>query len=256
MGMAKDYVENCILEGQQLEYKNYSFEDGSFKSLKDNRDKLMKEIVAFANAEGGTIILGIAEGENHNPSELVDTKVQITMFENWQQSFMSYVKAKIRPVIHGIKCSHEFEDGNNLIIIEVPKSIVSPHSFYDGNKDEFHIRYGNITTHMSIDDLRKSFTERERIQQSVDFYIRDRIAKLLSLIYSENNTMLLVNIVPEWSMYPTNSIDINQFYYNYDLDLFVDNDGAAFRRGTPRYTAEGLIIEEDIKKLMKNLILC
>lgn len=134
----ENILNEKLQEGQHLEYKDYYFENGKFNSLgQKQKNTLAKEICAFANAEGGTIVIGISEDKNHNPTEYSDTGVNQETFEQWEQSFRLFCKSKIRPVVHGIKCKLIDKDGNNLISIEVPKSIIKPHAFYDGNRDDF-----------------------------------------------------------------------------------------------------------------------
>ena len=55
---------------------------------------------------------------------------------------------------------HNYND-TNLILINIPKSMVKPHAFDDGNKDTFYIRYGNTINNMRLDDLREMFKGRE-----------------------------------------------------------------------------------------------
>lgn len=50
---AQEIWDNKLSEGQQLEYKEFSFNNGKFKDLSDNhKTKLMQIISSFANTEG------------------------------------------------------------------------------------------------------------------------------------------------------------------------------------------------------------
>ena len=59
-------IDNQVFENRELEYKDYSFEGGKLPDKQ--RDKFMKEIAAFANTNGGTIIIGMQEDENRGVS--------------------------------------------------------------------------------------------------------------------------------------------------------------------------------------------
>lgn len=131
-------IDNQVREDKELEYKDYSFVGGKFTMQDKQRDKFMKEIAAFANTNGGIIIVGMQEGENRLPTRLSGVDMNPGDFDNWLSSFKQLVLSRIRPHLHGIDCVPiEIDNDNIAIAIFVPKSYARPHSFWDGNKDEF-----------------------------------------------------------------------------------------------------------------------
>lgn len=152
----QDLIDNKVFENKELEYKDYSFTNG--KMPDKQKDKFMKEIAAFANTNGGTIIIGIQEDDDRLPIRLNGAGLSMGEFDNWLSSFRQLVLSRIRPHLHGVECIPiKLNENNIAIVISVPKSYARPHSFWDGNKDEFFIRYANGITYMDIDDLRKEF---------------------------------------------------------------------------------------------------
>lgn len=92
-----------------------------------HKDKFMKEITAFANTNGGTIIVGMQEDENRLPTKLSGAGFSIKEFDNWLSSFRQLVLSRIRPHLHGIECVPvEIDDNNIAIVISVPKSYARP----------------------------------------------------------------------------------------------------------------------------------
>ena len=127
-----DLIDNRIFENRELEYKDYSFTEGKISDKQ--KDKFMKEIAAFANTNGGTIIIGMQEDENRLPIKLSGAGLSIKEFDNWLSSFRQLVLSRIRPHLHGIECVPvELSETNTAIVIYVPKSYTRPHSFWDGN---------------------------------------------------------------------------------------------------------------------------
>lgn len=242
----ENILNEKLQEGQHLEYKDYYFENGKFNSLgQKQKNTLAKEICAFANAEGGTIVIGISEDKNHNPTEYSDTGVNQETFEQWEQSFRLFCKSKIRPVVHGIKCKLIDKDGNNLISIEVPKSIIKPHAFYDGNRDDFFIRYGNICNHMNYDDLKKAFTELESIQNKIIRFRDNRISMILNGDVAgniEDKAVLIIHIIPNWSMGVNSYVDFRKVEHEEAFDVFSPIPLGSGRRGMTLYNADGIMV--------------
>ena len=246
-----ELLTNKLQENQKLEYKKYSFKDGKFNSLEQKqRSAFLKEICSFANAEGGTLVVGIGEDDNHNPIAASDVGVNKDTWEMWEQSFRSFCKTKIRPVLHGIACTLVEYNDEFLITIDIPKSILKPHAFYDGNRDEFYIRYGNMCNHMSYDDLKRSFTELESIQSKISSFRDNRLAMLLNgEIFGdfENETILVLHIIPHWSIGLSNYIDINSINreavkQDNSFDVFSPTSRGSSRRGNLSFNTDGMLV--------------
>lgn len=212
----QNLIENRVFENKELEYKDYSFINGKIPDKQ--KDKFIKEVVAFANTNGGIIIIGMQEDENRLPVKLKGAGLSIGEFDNWLSSFRQLVLSRIRPHLHGIECIPiELNESNIAIVVSVPKSYVRPHSFWDGNKDEFFMRYSNGITYMDIDDLRKEFLYTNGIQDKIRQFRRERI----SLIAANecigdlgNKAKIVFHIIPEWSFELGNQIDLSKLNNN------------------------------------------
>lgn len=203
-------IDNQVFENRELEYKDYSFVDGKLQDKQ--KDKFMKEIAAFANTNGGTIIIGMQEDENRLPTKLSGAGMGLGDFDSWLSSFRQLVLSRIRPHLHGIDCVPvELGDNNIAIVISVPKSFARPHSFWDGNKDEFFMRHVNGIMYMDIDDLRKEFLYTSGLQEKIRDFKRERISLILAnecVGNLGNLAKLVIHIVPEWSFELGNTVDL------------------------------------------------
>lgn len=209
-------IDNQVFENRELEYKDYSFVDGKLPDKQ--KDKFMKEIAAFANTSGGTIIIGMQENENRLPTKLSGTGMVLGDFDSWLSAFKQLVLARIRPHLHGIECIPvELNDENIAIVIFVPKSYARPHSFWDGNKDEFFMRHVNGIMYMDIDDLRKEFLYTNGLQDKIRNFKRERISMILAnecVGNLGNLAKLVIHIIPEWSFELGNLVELKHFYNN------------------------------------------
>lgn len=231
-------IDEQVFENRELEYKDYSFSGGKLQDKQ--KDKFMKEIAAFANTNGGTIIIGMQEDENRLPTKLCGAGMRMGDFDNWLSSFKQLVLSRIRPHLHGVDCVPvKIDDDNIAIVVSVPKSYARPHSFWDGNKDEFFMRHVNGIMYMDIDDLRKEFLYTNGLQDKIRDFKRERI----SLIFANecvgdlgNLAKLVIHIIPEWSFELGNVVELKQFAGN---RIVSPLSGSGWNH---RYNADGYCI--------------
>lgn len=237
----QDLIDNKVFENKELEYKDYSFTDG--KMPDKQKDKFMKEVAAFANTNGGTIIIGMQEDENRLPIKLSGAGLSIKEFDNWLSSFRQLVLSRVRPHLHGIECVPvELSESNIAIVIYVPKSYARPHSFWDGNKDEFFMRYANGITYMDIDDLRKEFLYGSSVQDKIRRFRRDRVSMIaLNECVGNigNKAKIVFHIIPEWSFELGNRVNLLELQNN---TRFRPIYGSSWGY---RYNADGYCIYRD-----------
>lgn len=209
-------IDNQVFENKELEYKDYSFLGGKLQDKQ--KDKLMQEVAAFANTGGGTIIIGMQEDENRLPTKLTGAGVGLGDFDEWLSSFRQMVLSRIRPHLHGIECIPvEIDNDSIAIVISVPRSYARPHSFWNGSKDEFFMRYANGIMYMDIDDLRKEFLYTNGLQDKLREFKRDRISLILAnecVGNLGNLAKLVIHIIPEWSFDLGNVVELKQFEEN------------------------------------------
>lgn len=87
---AKQLVADNVSEGEQLEYKEFKFTDGKISN--EQKTKIAKEIVAFANNNGGTLIIGI--GEYENSIRIVDTELSKEKMTHGNKVYVHFLVLK------------------------------------------------------------------------------------------------------------------------------------------------------------------
>lgn len=234
----QELIDNKVFENKELEYKDYSFAGG--KMTDKNKEKFMKEIAAFANTNGGIIVVGMQEDENRLPIKLTGAGFSLNEFDNWLSSFRQLVLSRIRPHLHGVECIPvQISDNNIAIVVSVPKSYARPHSFWDGNKDEFFMRYANGITYMNIDDLRKEFLYANGLQDKIRQFRKDRISMILAnecVGDLGNDAKIVFHIVPEWSFELGNRVNLEELRNNTSFRP-ISGSGWSYR-----YNADGYCI--------------
>lgn len=116
-------VHNEIREASNLEFKALPTEEGekpwmrSDGSITDEgKKKILKEIVAFANASGGTLVFGIAEKNAcaHKMTLIPNAEACVERFKNICRSL-------VEPAIPGLELCAIPTDGNaGVLVFRIP----------------------------------------------------------------------------------------------------------------------------------------
>ncbi len=145
------HISGRIQENLHLEYKACADLQGNV-----NLPELTKDVSAFANADGGTVIFGVSEGrgdEKHLPVKRDDGferggKVNANWLEN-------ILLANIAPKIQGLKPYEvELEDGRFLLVLEIPQSQYGPHMAKDHKYYKRRETKSDPMEHYEVEDVR------------------------------------------------------------------------------------------------------
>ena len=115
-----------------------------FKEQKVHPDSIAKEMVAFANTQGGTILIGVSE--QSGMCGVDDSK-------NWEEWVANISRHNIIPAIQA-DCLIVEIDGKKIVVIDIPKGSDKP---YQTNKNLYHIRIGSTSRVASQAELMRMF---------------------------------------------------------------------------------------------------
>lgn len=216
-------IDDQVTESQDLEYKQNIFPDGKFDVKIKN--KILKEITAFANSTGGIMIIGIEEDDQHCPKKLVGAGFSMTQYDTWHASFNQIVQTNILPRLHGLICTPvPLDNGQIAIVIFIPKSYSRPHCCKIDGRQEYHMRVGNIMHTMEIEDLRKAFLYTNGLQDKIRQFHNERISMIMAnecIGDMGTGPKIVFHIIPEWSFELGNMIDLEYFRDNTQFKPFT-----------------------------------
>lgn len=199
-------IENKFSEDKTTEFK-------SELSLNDNgKNKILREIVGFANADGGDLIFGIHE-ENGVAFKIVPV-IKRSEFDSMRLKLNDYLLRFVSPRINGLDIQ-EIDLGNDdlALVIRVRSSIFSPHAVYDGSKHNFFIRKHNSVAHMDVDELRNSFLSSDSFSRRIREFISERIVEIDANKYNyvnKKNPIITVHAIPINRFLKRDFFSINQ----------------------------------------------
>ena len=140
-------------EDSRIEFKAITFERNRPQS--PNRDKMAHEIAAFANSQGGRIVLGV-EDRTRNVEGIEDDKVAIT--EEWVVNISQQnINPPVRLDTQLVQLPDQNGDLKTVICVDIPRSI-SVHQ----SAGRYYQRVGSTKQEMQPEVLARLFQQRSQ----------------------------------------------------------------------------------------------
>jgi hypothetical protein len=172
----QSFIDKSLEEGLSLEYK-------SIASLK-NPEKLRKSICAFANSDGGLLVIGAARGREGKGASY---RVEWNTDPRWNMEWLQDVTVNlIRPTVQGVQIVSVVNSADeNLFLVDIPASINPPH-MADG---VYYFRNGAESLPMEHFQVADAFGKRRRpiLRPTVSLSSYDSGNNIVDLTYSVAN---------------------------------------------------------------------
>ena len=111
---------------------------------------LAKELVAFANFEGGMVLLGVED----------DATISGITRDRLEEWVMTACRDKIRPaIIPFYELVRDFEPGKDVVIVRVSRGL-DVHTLWHNNKNTYFIRVGTQSRELTPEELGRLFQQR------------------------------------------------------------------------------------------------
>lgn len=159
------YIEDQIQESLHLDYKD------SRALEKRKRDEIIKDVTAFANADGGILIYGIQE-EGHLPVSIDEGVQNSEINREWIDQILD---SNIVPKIEGVRIHQiPLNEHRSIYVISIPKTYRGPHQAPD---KKYYKRYNFRSSpmdHYEIFDIARRRSQVPRLL-SVDIDVRQQM---------------------------------------------------------------------------------
>jgi hypothetical protein len=136
------------------------------------RDHLLAEIVAFANADGGTLVIGLHETKDE--PRRAESLNPLPNCEGLARRLIDAAEDVIEPRLPTIaaRALPANNDGSGYIILRVGKSLAAPHRL--ATTREFYVRRGERTAKMTVREIKDHTLDSSRYADRFDaaFYER------------------------------------------------------------------------------------
>lgn len=163
-----DLILQQTPEDQFLEFKAELLDPRKPRALDANRADWVSDLVAFANAQGGHIIVGVAADKQERASGLRPMTGDDA--KKLADSLRDLAIAYIKPSIIQLEIrSFEITSTEWIVIAGVPHSSEKPHMSSMQNGTRFTVRDGNRKRVMAHDEIRRFYLDGPQQQLLMQF---------------------------------------------------------------------------------------
>jgi len=160
-----------IEEGLTLDYK---------RDLNSNRE-IAKDMSAFANTEGGTLIYGISSKDR------IPTALSWIEGDSIEEKIQNIAATAIYPKIEGIAVSrypNPSSENQAIYVVQVPKSTHAPHM----SDNRYYKRHGSISMAMDHEEVKNALLGKGRttaltFEILANLSLLDRTYRLIERVY-------------------------------------------------------------------------
>jgi hypothetical protein len=182
------FLELKIRENNYLEYKS------QYENPDKNKRDFLKDITAFANANGGTIVIGVNE-----PNDNIDLDSQVVGIQNageLAQILERSANATIDPRISGLKFKPIKIKNKEILFIHIPLSLYRPHMLKYDKHIYFQMRHFESSEPMTIHEIRSSVMESISSEARVQKFLEDREYEIKREVEFINQPLFQFQLVP------------------------------------------------------------
>lgn len=136
------------------------------------RDQILAEVVAFANADGGTLIIGLHETKDE--PRRAEALEALPNCEGLARRLLDATEDVIEPRLPAIdaRALIAFEDGSGYVLFRVGKSLAGSHRLITTR--EFYLRRGERAARMTVREIKDHTLEMLRSADQLEAKFADR----------------------------------------------------------------------------------
>ena len=176
MALDEEWVHSLV-EQREPETPGLEFKRQPYATDDRGRKEFASDVASFANAHGGTLLIGMDEDAEGRAREIVP----LTGSEDVEkQRIDQWLARQVIPRLQSYSVVTIAVEGGFVMAIQIPQQFTGPFQASHGTWTRFPIRTGVITTDMDYAQLANAFGQRSRIAADLREWRSSRLQLLQS----------------------------------------------------------------------------
>ena len=228
-----ELIKGSVPESLHIEYKQESY-----GKKEADKKELLNDVSAFANANGGHIVIGIAESKEDKVVTFKLCGIKTNAIDQEVSRIDQIIRSGIEPHIPScrVRAVPLPSLKSQAIIIRILKSWNLPHRVCAYNSNRYWIRNSAGKHEASMDELKNLFTLSASAIERVRSFRTKRINHLTNTGAFKSKGRFVFHIVPLSAVSTTATIDAKRIYENYSKFQPIDDE-----ESFTRYNLDGVI---------------
>lgn len=189
-------VQAGLPETQRLDWKRDPYETSDKKDGQAVRDEFCKDVAALANAQGGVLVIGVAEKRNKGTAESL---APFEPTDGLQRKFRTWLHARVHPGIPGVEMAALYDPekpDQGALVVSVPASPEAPHLVGDSNSVGYPLRDGTQTKWLSEHEIERAYADRFDRRRTDDQALTDLATQASQHLDPEAGCWLIAAVRP------------------------------------------------------------
>ena len=205
-------------ESRRLEFKEELPLDD-----KSQKREFCADVSAFANADGGYLLVGIKDGKENEGKPIVRGITEPPNTDGYISDLENIIKSGVEPNIHGINIKAidlgESDESRIVLVIYIPSSWSKPHWIGKEKSRSFCSRKSNGKYHLDITEVRQMFLLSETAADRMRDFRSKRIATIddgSTPIHLDEGPKVVLHVVPFSAVSLNKQLDLSALTHAFD----------------------------------------
>lgn len=201
-------VTDALRERKTVEYKRDAWD---LKSDKGKRE-FLADVVSFANASGGDILVGVEVDEVHKDLPKAIVGIEVADEDAMKLQLQQIVRTGLDPRLPHFELRLVSIDGGRVVlVVRVGRSWCGPHMVKESGR--FHSRTSNGKFELDVREIRAAMLATEEVGKRMAEFRADRVARVMAdeaAMPLPAGAKFVAHLIPEASFEPGFAVNFDR----------------------------------------------
>jgi schlafen family protein len=207
-----------------------------------SKREFLKDVCAFANADGGDLVYGLQEKPAGHADHLAPIPAATHGIDSTKLRLAQILQTGLEPPLAGVVMQPvPLASGDYVLVVRVPGSFQRPHRYRTGAHTRWVVRVDTGTVDLTYEQIRDAFDRGATLAERARRFRDERLSGVVSGTNGRplrTGPRCVVHLIPLAAVAGRLAIDVGPLYHNGYQEFMFDDWGGATRD----FNLDGLVI--------------